>query len=78
MTLAWNPCASGGEIHEAARTTNQAQTELSKKSLQLGVFGLGLLEDGDVGVGVFPEPKEILVGGASFGRIALKRVGARE
>jgi len=31
--------------------------------LQLGVLGFGLLEDGDVGVGVFPEGEEILVGG---------------
>ena len=30
------------------------------KSLQLGVFGLGLLEDGDAGVGVFPKGEEIL------------------
>jgi hypothetical protein len=36
------------------RRIRQAQTELSKKSLELGVFGLGLLEDGDIGVGVFP------------------------
>jgi hypothetical protein len=36
------------------RRIRRAQTELSKKSLELGVFGLGLLEDGDIGVGVFP------------------------
>ena len=29
--------------------------------LQLGVFGLGLFEDGDVGVGVFPQRKEVFV-----------------
>jgi len=29
--------------------------------LQLRVFCLGFLQDGDVGVGVFPEGKEILV-----------------
>jgi hypothetical protein len=34
--------------------------------LELGVFGFGLLEDGDVGVGVFPEGEEVLVGGARF------------
>jgi len=26
-----------------------------------------LLEDGDVGVGVFPEREEVLIGGAGFG-----------
>jgi hypothetical protein len=31
--------------------------------LQLRVLGLGLLQDGDIGVGIFPERKEILVGG---------------
>jgi hypothetical protein len=36
------------------RRIRQPQTELSKKSLELGVFGLGLFEDGDIGVGVFP------------------------
>ena len=30
-------------------------------SLQLGVFRLGLLEDWDVGIGIFPEREEILV-----------------
>ena len=31
--------------------------------LELGVLCLGLLQDRDVGVGVFPECEEILVGG---------------
>ena len=34
---------------------------------QLCVFRLGFLEDGDVGVGIFPECEEILIGGAGFG-----------
>jgi hypothetical protein len=34
--------------------------------LQLGVFGFGGGENGDVGVGVFPQREEILVGGAGF------------
>ncbi len=36
--------------------------------VELSVFGLGLFEDGDVRVGVFPEGEEILVGGAGFGK----------
>jgi hypothetical protein len=39
--------------------------------LQPGVFGAGLLEDGDVGVGVLPGGKDILVGDARFGSIVL-------
>jgi hypothetical protein len=31
--------------------------------LQLGVFGFGFLQDGDVQVGVFPQREEIFVGG---------------
>jgi hypothetical protein len=31
--------------------------------LQLGVLRLGFFEDGDIGVGVFPESEEILIGG---------------
>ena len=35
--------------------------------LQLCVLRFRLLEDGDVGVGVFPECEEILIGGAGPG-----------
>ena len=38
-------------------------TSFSWELLQPGVLRLGLLQDGDVGVGVFPEGEEILVGG---------------
>jgi len=40
------------------------------KLLQLRVLGFGFLEDGDVGVGVFPESKEILIGSAALGIVA--------
>jgi hypothetical protein len=35
-------------------------------SLQLGVFGLSSNKDGDVGVGIFPEREEVLIGSARF------------
>jgi hypothetical protein len=35
----------------------------NNRLLQFRVLGSGLFEDGDVGVGVFPECEEILVGG---------------
>jgi hypothetical protein len=41
-----------------------------RQSLQPCVLRLGLSEDGDVGVSVFPERKEILVGGSCFGLIS--------
>jgi hypothetical protein len=43
---------------------------------ELGVLRLGLLQDGDVGIGVFPEREEILIGRAGFGRITLHGIGA--
>ena len=46
--------------------------------MQLRVFGFGLLQDGDVGVGVFPEGEEVLVCSVGFGGIALESVGAGE
>ena len=44
--------------------------------LQLGVFGFCGDEDGNVGVGVFPEREEVLIGGARLGCIAGESVGA--
>jgi hypothetical protein len=35
------------------------------------VLRLRLLQDGDVGIGVFPEGEEVLVSGAGFGSVAL-------
>jgi hypothetical protein len=46
--------------------------------LQLRVLSLGLLQDGDVGVGVFPEREEIFVGGLGFGGVTLQSISAGE
>ena len=42
--------------------------------LQLRVLGFGFFQDGDVGVGVFPEREEIFVGGErpDAGRIGIR------
>ena len=42
--------------------------------LQFCVFRFGLLQDGNVGVGVFPQIEEVLVGRSGFGRFALHGV----
>ena len=42
--------------------------------LQLRVLRFGLLQDGDVGVGIFPEGEEVLVGHFRFGGIARKHI----
>src|SRR6267143_4413514 len=48
-------------------TFSKPVTEL----LQLRVLHLGLLKDGDVWIGSFPQRQKILVGGAGFGGVAL-------
>src|ERR1700730_3841103 len=46
--------------------------------LQLRVIRLGFLQDGNVGISVFPNREEVLVGGAGFGDVAGNGVGASE
>src|SRR5215831_9808189 len=46
--------------------------------MQLCVLRLGLLEDGDVGVGVLPQCEEMLIGRFCLGAVALHGVGATE
>jgi hypothetical protein len=45
-----------------------AVSRKARGSLELGELGLGLLQDGDIRVGVFPEGEEVLIGGAGFGK----------
>src|SRR5215831_20908496 len=46
--------------------------------LQLRVFCFGLLQDRDVGIGVFPESEEILIRGAGLGCLSLQSVRTTE
>ena len=48
------------------------------ESLKLEGFALGFPEDGNVGVGVFPKRKEILIGCACLGVFAFERVSSAE
>jgi hypothetical protein len=45
-------------------------------SVQLGVFGFGLLQDRNVGLGVFPECEEILIGRLGFCGVAFERISS--
>src|SRR6266496_6308053 len=45
--------------------------------MQLGVFGFGLLENWDVGIGFFPCGKKILIRSSRFGGVTCKSVSAR-
>ena len=40
------------------------------------MLSLGSLQNGDVGVGIFPEGEEILISGSCFGGVALHREGS--
>ena len=44
--------------------------------VQLGILGFGLLEGGDIRVGVPPKSKEISIGGRGFGRVSDLGVGS--
>ena len=48
------------------------------RSVQLCVFSLGLLQNGDVRVGVLPEGEEVLIRLAALGQIASERIGTGE
>ena len=46
--------------------------------LQFRIFGLGLLEDGNIGVGILPKREKILVGRFCFRRLTFHGVGAAQ
>ncbi len=81
-----NPSRSIGITVAASEQTAQARVNpgsrqlgaMRQKSLQLRVLRLGVLQDGDFGIGVFPEGEEILVSGAGLGVVALESVGASD
>src|SRR5438876_1281564 len=50
----------------------------AQASLQLRVLRLGFLQNGDVGVGVFPEGEEVLVRALCFCTVGCHRVGTSE
>ena len=54
----------------------QFEEKNGPRLLQLRVFRLGLLQNGDVGVGVFPEDEEILLGSFRFVLVATHHIGS--
>jgi hypothetical protein len=60
------------------RASNKTSTPAAcVRSLKLRVLRFGFLEDGDVGVGVFPEGEEIVVGRFRLGTFACHRAHSR-
>jgi hypothetical protein len=60
------------------RACTKSRSGAKVRSLQLGIIHLGLLQNGNVRVGVFPEREEIIVGSLRFGGVALHGLGAGE
>jgi len=60
-----------GQVSSSNPSQSKSLLGLTARLLQLRIFCFGLLEDGDVGVGVFPEGEEIVVGGGGLGGVAL-------
>lgn len=50
--------------------------EIRRNSLQLRVLGLGIFQDGDVSVGVFPQREKILVRALGLSRVTAQSVRA--
>src|ERR1700756_4352761 len=71
--LAWQD----EKLGQSCGNDHPVEKEAATASLQLCVLLLGLLEDGDVGVGVFPEREEILICDACFCRVTHELVTAR-
>src|SRR5256712_4262795 len=65
-----------GQAWFGCRAERQILRLLHAASLQFGVLGFAVAEDGDVSVGVFPQAEEILICGACAGGIAAQGAGA--
>jgi hypothetical protein len=68
---------SASPSHLGTYANPQQYGDPHRFSLQLGVFGFGGDEDGDVRIGVFPEGEEVLVRVTGIGLVGLCGVGAR-
>ena len=70
------PRHSGGTL--TAFAMRKSRKSLGLRLLQLRILLLGLLQDREVGVSVFPQREEILVSNAALRGVALKGVSASQ
>ncbi len=70
----WYPDFSVGKGNHGPCRSRMSE-DARAYSLQFGVLGLGFFQDGNIGVGIFPGRKEVLVSCFRFGFISLQRVG---
>src|SRR5258706_10698032 len=66
--------SQGEAVDKMDGSTNSA----AKSRLQFGELSPGLLQNGNLCIGVFPEDEENLIGGLGLGGVALESVGASE
>src|ERR1035438_9707452 len=64
--------------HPSSERVRHIVGKITTLLLQLRVLCLGLLQDRNVGVGVFPEGEEVLIGGFCFGDVALHGIGSTQ
>jgi len=48
----------------------EGRQEICRQLFQFRGFSFGFFQDGNIGVGIFPQREKILVGGAGFGAAA--------
>ncbi len=70
-----NGAMVGGERGKPHPFKIERVRQSNRRLLELGVFGLGLFEDGEVGVGVFPCGEELVGGGRLCGSRRERRRG---
>jgi len=71
--LMWRGAQAPYRLRSCNRTSTPA---VQFRSLHLRVLRFGFFQDGDVGVGVFPEREEILICRSGFDSVAVQEVGA--
>ena len=64
------------QLVELEREIRESPMEKYSSLLQLRVLDLGYLEDGDVGIGTFPDSKELRICCFTFFRVVQCRVAA--
>ena len=66
-----------GDHHRKGAEGHENQDQRKSLLLQLRVFSFGLLINGDVGVGAFPEGEEVLISRLRLGGVPRDNVGSR-
>ena len=72
--MRWQPRSA----RSAARTAKRYDPPILRELVQAGVFGAGLLQDGNIRIGILPERQEILISHTAGGEVPGEGVRPRE